>query len=153
MVASAAFDIRRARLAESDEAAAVIVAARHASVPAIPPMIHTDDEVLGWFREFVMATQEVWVARAADEIVGTLVLSPGWVEQLYVEPGSTGRGIGAALLDQAKSESAGHLDLWTFVSNTGAQRFYERHGFVEIARTDGDNEDVSPDIRYRWSRV
>jgi ribosomal protein S18 acetylase RimI-like enzyme len=32
-----------------------------------------------------------------------------------------------------------------------AQRFYERHGFVETRRTDGrDNEEGTPDILYVW---
>ncbi len=44
------------------------------------------------------------------------------------------------------------LDLWTFQSNIGAQRFYNRHGFLEVMRTDGaGNEERSPDIRYRWT--
>jgi hypothetical protein len=35
------------------------------------------------------------------------------------------------------------------VSNLGAQRFYERHGFVEIMRTEGtDNEEHAPEIQY-----
>jgi hypothetical protein len=44
------------------------------------------------------------------------------------------------------------LQLWTFVSNLGAQRFYLRHGFVEVERTDGAaNEEHAPDILYEWS--
>jgi len=43
------------------------------------------------------------------------------------------------------------LRLWTFASNAGAQRFYERHGFVETRRTDGrDNEEGAPDVLYIW---
>jgi hypothetical protein len=30
----------------------------------------------------------------------------------------------------------------------GAQCFYERHGFVETRRTEGDNEEGAPDILY-----
>ena len=41
--------------------------------------------------------------------------------------------------------------LWTFAANTGARRFYERHGFVATRRTDGDNEEGAPDILYVWS--
>jgi hypothetical protein len=40
--------------------------------------------------------------------------------------------------------------LWVFVENPGAQRFYQRAGFYEVARTDGsDNEELIPDIRMR----
>jgi len=31
------------------------------------------------------------------------------------------------------------------------QGFYEGHGFVAVDMTEGDNEDGSPDVRYRWS--
>ena len=63
----------------------------------------------------------------------------------------TGRGIGAELLKLAKRERPTGLRLWTFASNAGAQRFYERHGFVEARRTDGsDNEEGEPDILYLW---
>ena len=40
--------------------------------------------------------------------------------------------------------------LWTFQSNHGARRFYERHGFVAVQHTDGDNEEGAPDVRYEW---
>ena len=64
-------------------------------------------------------------------------------------PDLTGRGIGADLLAVAKRERPDGLRLWTFASNTGAQRFYERHGFVAVRRTDGrDNEERAPDVLY-----
>ena len=62
----------------------------------------------------------------------------------------TGPGLGTRLLDRAKAERPDGLDLWTFQANTGARRFYERHGFVEVARTDGDNEEGAPDVRLAW---
>lgn len=31
-----------------------------------------------------------------------------------------------------------------------ARRVYERHGFVAVAMTDGDNEEEAPDFRYHW---
>ena len=53
------------------------------------------------------------------------------------------------LLAVAKRERPDGLRLWTFASNTGAQRFYERHGFVAVRRTDGrDNEERAPDVLY-----
>jgi hypothetical protein len=37
--------------------------------------------------------------------------------------------------------------LWTFVSNIGARRFYERHSFVAAeTKDDSDNEENEPDI-------
>ena len=95
---------------------------------------------------------ELWIAKnAGGTPVGILVLNGEWVDQLYVEPAMTGRRIGAQLLSVAKRERPAGLRLRTFASNTPAQRFYERHGFVETDRTDGeDNEERAPDILYTW---
>jgi hypothetical protein len=39
--------------------------------------------------------------------------------------------------------------LYTFQENTGARRFYERHGFVAIQFTNGEtNEEHCPDVLY-----
>lgn len=126
--------------------------ARAAAGGAIPPPVHPPDEVRGWFAGHVVPATELWIAGLPDQPhAGILVLDGEWLDQLYVEPELTGRGIGAALVALAKERRPDGLRLWTFVSNTGAQRFYERHGFAEAQRTDGrDNEERSPDILYVW---
>ena len=84
-------------------------------------------------------------------VVAMLALSQEMLDQLYVAPGWTARGIGSRLIELAKSRRQGGLDLCTFQVNAGARRFYERRGFVEVARGDGsDNEEGQPDIRYAW---
>ncbi|MGQ0743620.1 MAG: GNAT family N-acetyltransferase [Acidimicrobiales bacterium] len=123
---------------------------RHDSVPAIPPPIHDDDHVRQFFAATVMPHREPWVVEDGGAIVAMMVLEPGWIDQLYVDPEHTGRGLGSLLVDLAKSVQPGGLDLWTFQSNASARRFYERHGFVEVMRTDGDNEEGAPDVRYHW---
>ncbi len=79
-----------------------------------------------------------------------MVLDHEWVDQLYVDPGSTRRGIGGALLDRAMRQRPSGLKLWTFQSNIDARRFYEERGFVAIATTTGDNEEQVPDVCYEW---
>jgi predicted N-acetyltransferase YhbS len=80
-----------------------------------------------------------------------LALTSDMVSQLYVAPGWTGRGIGSRLLELAKAQRPAGLDLFTFQVNSGARRFYGRHGFVEVARGDGSgNEEGQPDRRYAW---
>ena len=38
------------------------------------------------------------------------------------------------------------------MTNIGAQRFYQRHGFVVAETTDGSqNEEKEPDIRLVWT--
>jgi ribosomal protein S18 acetylase RimI-like enzyme len=80
-----------------------------------------------------------------------MALSSEMLDQLYVVPGWTGRGIGSRLIELAKSRRSGGLDLYTFQLNAGARRFCERHDFVEVARGDGSKyEDGQPDVRYAW---
>lgn len=175
-------EVRRAAAAEAGAVADVWLRSRHASVPAIPAPVHTDDEVRGWFADVMLPTREVWVAIARDasggasdpvgaddrhrapgprepdepdepSIVAVLVLDGDWLDQLHVDAGWFGRGIGSVLVELAKRRRPGGLDLWTFASNTGARRFYARHGFVVVATTDGDNEEGEPDVRYRWPAV
>ncbi len=131
--------------------AEVWLRSRQASVPAIPAPVHSDDEVRAWFAEVVLPERETWVAEVDGAVVGLLVLEDDDVDQLYVDPSMTGQGVGSRLLDRAKERRPTGLVLWTFQTNLGARRFYARHGFVEVARTDGDNEEGAPDIRLAWS--
>jgi GNAT superfamily N-acetyltransferase len=109
-------------------------------------------DVRAWFASHVVRETELWMAEdSARRLAGILVLDGPWVDQLYVEPTLTGRGVGAGLLRLAKRQRPDGLRLWTFASNKGAQRFYESHGFVATRRTDGrDNEERAPDILYVW---
>ena len=88
----------------------------------------------------------------AGALAGILVLDGDWVDQLYVEPGADRpRDRQRACWRSPSASARMGLRLWTFASNTGAQRFYERHGFVEVRRTDGrDNEERAPDVLYAY---
>jgi GNAT superfamily N-acetyltransferase len=146
----------RIRPATADDAAAaaeVYIRARHHNVPAIPPMAHADDDVRAYFVNVLIPLRDAWVATNADDnVIAIMALDGDDVDQLYVAPEWTGRGVGTALLDLAKRERPHGLQLWAFQSNVGARRFYERHGFVAVRETDGrDNEERSPDVRYEWS--
>jgi GNAT superfamily N-acetyltransferase len=149
------FWVRRGREADARAAANLWLRARMSSVDTIPAPVHDDEDVRAWFASHVVAETELWIATdSAGTLVGILVLEADWVDQLYVEPTMTGQGIGAQLLSLAKRQRPERLRLWTFAANHGAQRFYERHGFVETDRTDGrDNEEGAPDILYTWPGV
>ncbi len=142
------------RAATRDEARAVAdlwLRSRHAAVPAIPPPVHTDDDVREFFTNVVLPTREVWVADSDGALVAMMVLEGDWIDQLYVDPAATGRGLGSQLVDLAKTQRPEGLQLWAFQSNVRALRFYERHGFVATRTTDGDNEEGAPDVHYVWS--
>ena len=124
---------------------------RAASVPHIPPPVHSDAEVLAFFEDVVLATREVWVSDDDGVIVALLVLEDDWIDQLYVEPDLTGRGVGSELMEVAKRARPSGLRLWTFEVNVRARRFYQRHGFVATGSSAGDNEEGAPDVRYEWS--
>ncbi|WP_433560573.1 N-acetyltransferase family protein [Nocardia sp. CA-151230] len=124
------------------------------SFAAALPMVrrgHTDAAVQRWFSDVVVPQQETWVAVADGVVRGLLVLDAGELEQLYLEPSWRGSGLGDRFVDLAKRLRPKGLGLWTFQVNEPARRFYERHGFVEVDRTDGSrNEEREPDIRFVW---
>jgi GNAT superfamily N-acetyltransferase len=141
---------RRAVPADAEQVASLWLRSRRASLAEIPPPVHTDDEVRRWFATVVSRQRETWVVEVRGAVAAVLVLLPGWIDQLYVDPDHTGCGLGTRLLEVAKALNPEGLDLWTFESNEGARRFYERHGFAAVAATDGDNEEGMPDVRYHW---
>ena len=150
---SAQFVVRRARHDEAPAVAEVWLRSRLAAIPAIPAPVHSDDEVRAWFCEVVLPEREVWVAEHDAELVAVMVLHHASLDQLYVLPGWTRRGVGSHLVGLAKELRPDGLDLWAFQSNVGALRFYEAHGFEAVATTDGENEERAPDVRYVWSRA
>lgn len=143
--------VRRARLEEAEDVAGVWWRSRLASVPAIPPPVHTEQEVRAWFAEVVLPNREVWVADHGGAAAGILVLEDDWIDQLYVDSGQTGGGIGSRLMAVAKRQRPDGLRLWTFEANERARRFYERHGFIATDSTTGNNEEGAPDVLYAWS--
>jgi chorismate mutase/ribosomal protein S18 acetylase RimI-like enzyme len=153
-------DLRPATGADADALADLFWAAREAAHPAMPRTVHTREECGHWFREVLgleprttaMPLQRAtWVATRRGELVGYVVVDPGWLDSLYVRPDLTGHGIGGVLLDLVKGLLPGGFGLWVFESNVRAQAFYERHGLVVVRRTDGsDNEERSPDLEMSW---
>lgn len=115
------------------------------------PRVHDHDDVVRHYREGIYGTDDVMVAEKADIVGAFMALSPhGVITALYIDPDFRGAGIGTALIDKAKHKCSDGLSLWTFVANEGARRFYQREGFVEVRRTEGDNEEGLPDILFHW---
>jgi GNAT superfamily N-acetyltransferase len=106
-----------------------------------------------YFVEIATKTMEFWVAEDEDgRVVAIAGLDPDMLEHLYVHPDAQGQGLGSALLDKAKERRPDGFTFWVFQKNTGACRFYERHGCVEVRRTDGaGNMEKEPDVLYAWS--
>ncbi len=164
--------IRRAQSHESDTVAELLWRVREHNVGSIPASVHPLDEMRDWMRDVMFQEYDVWVAEAvhtvaepaadslaggatsARALIGFMALrQPDWLEHLYVDRECASQGLGARFLEVARRELSGsRIQLWTFQSNSGACRFYERQGFSAVQWTDGDNEEGAPDIRYRWVR-
>lgn len=144
--------IRPADQADATAVMAVWLRSRRAAAPDVPVPIHADDEVQAWVAGTLLAERETWVVVGgeAGDVVAVMALDGCWIDQLYVDPARQREGIGTKLLELAVEQRPYGLDLWTFEANVGARRFYERHGFGVVVRTDGWNEEGAPDIRYRW---
>ena len=115
------------------------------------PRVHSPEDVQRHYREHVLAVCEVTVAEIDGRVAGFLALDvEGLVGGLYLAPEARGRGVGSRLVAAAKARRPEGLTLWTFVANEGARRFYARQGFVEVARTEGDNDEGLPDVLLAW---
>jgi len=116
------------------------------------PALHSDDEMRAWIREVMVPGHEVWVAESAGEVVGLAAVEGDLLGHLYVHPAAQGRRVGTALLDVVKRERPEGFRFWVFQRNTGARRFYERHGCRLVELTDGSgNEEREPDALYAWA--
>ncbi|WP_405861775.1 GNAT family N-acetyltransferase [Streptomyces sp. NBC_00090] len=141
---------RRARDSDAADVADVWLRSFTTALPTVR-RAHDDDAIRAWFSHVVVPRYETWVALAEGSVVGLLVLDGEELEQLYLDPSWRGRGVGDRFVDLAKQRRPDGLGLWTFQVNGPAQRFYERHGFVAVERTDGlRNEEREPDVRYFW---
>jgi ribosomal protein S18 acetylase RimI-like enzyme len=130
--------------------AALFTASRRAAMPWLPEW-HDAAEDRWFFEHRVLPECEVLVARDGGEVLGFLALRGGDVDHLYVHPAAQRRGHGTALLVAAQARRPAGLELWAFQRNTPALAFYARHGFTELARTDGSgNEEREPDVRLGW---
>lgn len=112
-------------LADSHSEAKV---AKEIADPAMRVLLAEEDGALLGFCKLVMACG--WPEHARHERVVEL-------KQLYTDPETTGRGIGAALMDRAleigREHGAGEMQLSVWSGNEGAQKFYARYGFGKVA--------------------
>lgn len=127
----------------------------------VPQDLHTPTEDRRWMRDVflnqvVLLAEEELGGDIGDghdhrRAVGFLSMGNGTIHNLYIRPSHQAQGIGHHLLETAKASSGGQLKLWVFEPNEGAIRFYDRHGFTTLRKTDGrDNEEKVPDRLMIW---
>jgi putative acetyltransferase len=76
---------------------------------------------------------ETVVYEIDGRVVGFIALIGNEVGAIFVAPDHQGRGIGRALMDQARP-SRPFLELDVFEANTSGRRFYEVFGFKVVGR-------------------
>lgn len=81
---------------------------------------------------------ETWVAADAGGPLGFVSLLGPFIGGLFVDPPAQGRGIGRALLDQAR-RLRDRLELEVYEENPRALRFYRNAGFIEAGRREQDD--------------
>lgn len=140
-------DIRRAN-AEDATACGTIMQDWLDKTPWIPDL-HTVEGSISFSRNRLIDMYDTFVA--GEPTVGFISVEPGGdVAALYLHEGARSQGIGKQLLELVKTKHS-TLELWVFQQNQRAVKFYEDNGFVEIRRTNGENNDEKlPDIRMRW---
>src|SRR5580698_9011614 len=109
----AQFQIRAAREDDPVAIAQAHVDARRVAMPWLPVM-HTFEETVSFFGDFVIPNQVVLVAEAEEGVIGFIAIEGSFVEHLYIAPSHQGIGIGETLLDRAKELRPEGLTLWTF---------------------------------------
>lgn len=140
--------------ADADAVAEVYLRSRKELV-ACAPLVHSDQSIRKWVRQKLIPGGGVIVVRVAGVVVGFVAVSRenecSWIDQLYLLPEYTRRGIGTALLEHARTTLRPPIRLYTFQCNDAASQFYQNHGFKAIEYGDGSaNEENSPDILYEW---
>ena len=145
-----AIDIDEATPDDAQAIADIHLSARAEAMPYLPRP-HTDAETRNWFAAVVGDRPSAWwVARQAGRVIGYLLIDGEELAHLYVHPEAQRRGVGSALMRKARSLSPRRIALVTFQRNANAQAFYEKHGFRVVRRTEGENEEGEPDVRYVW---
>jgi len=111
---------------------------------------HTLDDAREFFRSKLLSSCTVWVGEQSGSLLGLLALEAPWIRQFAVFPEHQRRGIGTALLHQARVCSPTELRLFTFQRNDKARAFYEKHGFTVVALGISPAPELEPDVEYRW---
>jgi GNAT superfamily N-acetyltransferase len=133
--------IRRATSFDAVVTAELYLRARRAGAAAgtIPPLAHDDDEVRNWIRDVVIERLECWLAeRGSGALIGMLALAADWIDRLYVDPDTTGVGIGAELIAVAKRERP-DAD-----SEAGPARHSGRPGFSSVTHDSRPSSKTRP---------
>jgi ribosomal protein S18 acetylase RimI-like enzyme len=148
-----AIQLRETRPEEIDAIVTIWGASRRSSMPEFEArMAHTRGDDLAYFQAVICQKFDVVIALVDDEIVAMMAIAPPEIDQLYVAPEWQRRGVGSALIAEARRRSPERLILDTFQANARARAFYEKQGFDVVAFGVSPAPENEPDVHYEWKR-
>ena len=82
-------------------------------------------------RDVYIPASETFVFESENQIAGFYSLYGNTLAAVFVSPSLQGRGVGAAMLDDAKSRRE-CLQLTVYRENTPSINFYKKQGFISL---------------------
>ena len=82
-------------------------------------------------RDVYIPASQTFILESEEKIAGFYSMCGNKLAAIFVAPGSQGKGMGTALLDDAKNRRES-LQLSVYKENVGSVRFYEKHGFISV---------------------
>ena len=137
---------------DTDRISDILIESRKLFIP-YAPIVHSESDIRRWVERILLPSGGVTVALREDLVVAVIAVSNcdgiNWIDQMYVAPEYVNNGIGTSLLLNSFKTMTKPVRLYTFQENTGARRLYEKHGFIAIQFTNGENnEEQCPDVLY-----
>ena len=148
------FMIRKATIEDISRIAEILVFVKRMNYRSI---FHDDSVSFGEIQVIPVAKDysdpeklnNIWVYEADGIVKGLIRIVDKEIVELYGEHFFQGQGIGAELIEFAKSEHDANC-LWVLEKNTSAIRFYEAHGF-RVTDTK-QLEEGTPEYKVRMVR-
>lgn len=146
--------IRPYRPQDLEQTAALWYRSWHAAFPHLGSSRPAKESMEEWSERLgkeIVPRCSIWTAEISGRLAGFMAIhvEEGYIDQLFVDVGEQGRGVGSTLIEKAKSLAPTGLRLHTLIENAPARAFYERRGFcpgaVAMNAFNG-----RPNIEYRW---
>ena len=102
------------------------------------------------FSRVIQSECTIWVYEESESVVGFMAMKCNYIDRLYIDPPSQGKGIGSKFIAFAKELYPQGLYLKTHVQNYRACSFYEGVGFKVVGYGVSPPPESMPDVEYHW---